>query len=410
MKWYKASVVIDRVHKRTFRSLHMRNYRLYFTAQVISTSGTWVQLVAENWLVVRLGGSGLMLGITTALQFIPLLLFSTYGGVLVDRWNKRSLLIFTQSASGILALSIGLLALTGFVQIWMIWITAFLLGCVNALDTPGRQVFTMELVGAANVTNAVALNNAVSTSARAIGPAIGGLLIASAGIVPCFLINAVSYGVVVIALCMMDSSKLYTESQASRRRGQVREGLHYVWRNSTLRTVLLIMLFASTFGFNFQVLFPLLVSHTFHDGGALYGLLMSCLGVGSLIGSLVVASWNDPMVSRVAALSLVFGVTLAAVAFAPNLPSSFLAIGVMGIASSLFLASCSGCLQVNTVQSMRGRVMALYSVAFLGTAPIGGPIVGWLAQSLGPRAGFLLGALACITASSIIFLRQRGST
>lgn len=407
MEWDRTRTVTDRLWNQTFRSLRRRNYRLYFVAQAISTSGTWVQLVAEGWLVVRLSGSGLVLGITTALQFTPLLLLSAYGGVLVDRWDKRTLLTFTQGAAGVLALTVGLLTLAGLVQVWMVWVAAFLLGCVNALDNPGRQAFTMELASPADVTNAVALNNAVGTVARAIGPAIGGLLISTVGIVPCFLINAASYAAVIAALRTMDPAQLHTEAAAPRRRGQVLEGLRHVWSNPALRTVLLIMTLASTFGLNFQVLLPLLASRTFGQGAGLYGLLMSCLGIGALAGSLTVASWDAPTPRRVAALSLAFGVSNAMVALAPNLPLSILAIGAMGITSSMFLISCSGCLQLNAGEGMRGRVMALYSVAFLGTAPIGGPAVGWVAERLGPRSGFLVSALACVAAGGLVFLARR---
>lgn len=197
-------------YRQTFRALASRNFRLFLGAQVISRAGLWVQMVAENWLVIQLGGSGIMLGVTIALQFAPLLVFSPYAGALVDRWNTRIVLIITQSAAGALALSIGLLALTGLIEIWMIWVAAFLLGCLNALDMPAREAFTMELSGPADVTNAVALNNAMRHAARACGPALGGVLIAQTGIAVCFLLNAASYIVVVAALYRLQVSALYT--------------------------------------------------------------------------------------------------------------------------------------------------------------------------------------------------------
>jgi MFS family permease len=407
--WISAR--IGRLRHQTFRALHTRNYRLYFTAQMTSRTGMWVQIIAENWLVVQLGGSGLLLGIITALPFVPLLLLSTYGGVLVDRWNKRTVLIVTQSASGTLALMMGLLALTGVIQLWMIWMAAFLLGCINALDMPAREAFTMELASPANVTNAVALNDVVRNAARAFGPALGGLLIASIGIVACFLMNAASYAVIIAALRRMNPAELYTEVAAPRRRGQIWEGLRYVWTHPALRTVLLIMSLATTFGFNFQMMITLYASQTFHQGAAFYGLLMSCLGIGAVVGSLMAASWNDPTLRRVAVLSLTFGVTQWVAALVPNLALGFLAMSVMGMASSLFLTSCASCLQLHAGEQMRGRVMALYSIAFLGTAPIGGPLLGWLAQSLGVRAGFFVAGLGCIAASGLVFLsgRQTGA-
>lgn len=388
---------------RTFRSLRIRNYRLYFFAQIISTSGLWVQTVAENWLVVQLGGSGLMLGITTAMQFTPLLLLSVYGGVLVDRWNKHILLMFTQISSSILALILGILALTGNIQIWMIWIIAFLLGCVNALDTPGRQVFTRELAGPENLTNAIALNTSVSNSARVINPVIGAILISKLGIGACFIINACSYIAVIVALLLIDKNQLQIENEITRKPGQVKEGLLHIWNQPSLRTTLLIMFLTATFGLNFQVLLPLFTSQTFQQSGDWYGLLMSSLGIGSVIGSLLVASWKDPTVKRIAFLSLLFGITIFAVAFSPTLHAAFVLVGLMGLGSSLFLTACSGCLQLNAGEGMSGRVMAMYYVAFLGTAPIGGTAVGWIAEIWGPRSAFALSAIACMAASSIVF-------
>jgi len=375
-----------------FQSLRHRNFRIYFGAQLISTSGTWVQLLAENWLVVRLTHSGLALGVATALQFTPLLLFGAYGGVLVDRMEKRSLLVATQSAAGLLALITGLLVATGLIRIWMVWLAALLLGVVNALDNPGRQAFTMEMVGPDDVTNAVGLINAVATSARAVGPVVGGLLIAAAGLTPAFLINAGSYLVVVAALLAVHTSELRAEVRPPRLPGQVREGLRYVWNTPALRVVLLILAVVATFGFNFQVLLPLLASQTYHQGAAAYGWLMSSMGVGAVMGSLLVASWNPPTVRRVGLLALVFAGGFVGVGLAPVLAAALPAAGLMGLTSSLFLASCASSLQLNAGEMMRGRVMALYSIAFLGTAPIGGPVIGYLAQALGPRAGFLLGA------------------
>jgi MFS family permease len=393
--------------RQTFRALRMRNYRLFFVGQVISRSGWWMQMVAENWLVVDLGGSGLILGITSALQFAPLLFLSAYARVLVDRGDTRLLLIVTQYASGIVALIVGLLALTGVVQIWMIWLAALLLGCLNAFEIPAREAFTMELAGPANVTNAVALNNVVRSSARAFGPALGGGLIAWLGISACFLLNAASYAIVIVALCRLHPSELYRERTAPYRRGQIREGWRYVWRHPTLRIALLITTVATTFCTNFIVLLPLYVSQTFQQDAAVYGLLMSCLGIGMVVGSLLAASGPVPMLRRVAGLALCFGLAHAVVGAAPNLVVGFLTIGIMGGASSMCLTCCAGYFQLHAGESVRGRVMALHTLAYLGTAPLGGPLVGWLAQSLGVRMAFLIAALPCVLASGVAFLSQR---
>ena len=380
--------------RRAFGSLAVPNYRMYFAAMLVSSSGTWLQLVAESWLVLRLGGSGFALGITTALAFLPLLLFGTYGGVLVDRWEKRALVTGTQTAAGLLALAVGVATVTHVVQIWMVWLAALLLGFVNVVDSPGRQAFAYELVGPELVANAVSLNNAAITSARAIGPAIGGALIATVGIAACFLINAASYAVVVLALLSMNARKLYREATQPRRGRQVREGIRYVASHTQLRTVLLVLAVASTFGLNFQVLIPLFATGTFHGGSLLYGLMMSSLGVGMVIGSLLSAGWSKPTVGRVIALVELFAVALLAVTVAPDLHLAVLAIAAMGASTSLYLTSSVGCLQLHSRKGMRGRVMATYSIAFLGVAPIGGPVVGGVAQLLQARAGFLVGALA----------------
>jgi len=393
--------------RQTFRALRTRNYRLFFVGQVISRAGWWMQMVAENWLVMDLGGSGLILGMTSALQFAPLLLLSAYAGVLVDRRDTRLVLIVTQCVSGIMAFIVGLLAFTGVVQIWMIWLAALVLGCLNAFEMPAREAFTMELAGPAHVTNAVALNTVVRSSARAFGPALGGGLIAWLGISACFLLNAASYAVVIVALCRLHPSALYRERPAPYRRGQVREGWGYVWRHPTLRTALLITAVATTCCTNFIVLLPLYISQTFHQDAAVYGLLMSCLGLGMVVGSLLAASGPMPTLRRVAGLALCFGLAHAVIGAAPNLVVGFLTIGIMGGASSLCLTCCAGYFQLHAGEGMRGRVMALYTLASLGTAPLGGPLVGWLAQSLGVRMGFLIAALPCVVASGVAFLSQR---
>ena len=380
--------------RRAFGSLAVPNYRRYFGATLISSSGTWLQLVAESWLVLRLGGSGFALGITTALAFLPLLLFGTYGGVLVDRWEKRPLLTGTQTAAGLLALAVGVATVSHVVQIWMVWLAALLLGIVNVVDSPGRQAFAYELVGPDLVANAVSLNNAAITSARAIGPAIGGALIATVGIAPRFLINAASYAVVVLALLSMNAKKLHQEATQPRRRRQVREGIRYVASHPQLLTVLLLLAIASTFGLNFQVLIPLFATGTFQGGSLLYGLMTSSLGLGMVIGSLVSAAWSKPTLGRVIVLVELLAVALLAITVAPDLRLAVLAIAAMGASTSLYLTSSVGFLQLHSREGMRGRVMALYSIAFLGVAPIGGPVVGGVAQLLQARAGFLVGALA----------------
>jgi MFS family permease len=393
-----------------FRSLRTRNYRLYVGAQVLSTSGIWVQLVAEGWLVVRLTHSGVALGVTTALQFAPLLVLGAYGGLLVDRLDKRRLLMTTQTAAALLALATGLLVASGAIRIWMVWLAALLLGCVNSLDNPGRQAFASELVGPGDVGNAVALNNAVATAARAFGPALGGVLIATVGVASCFLVNAGSYLSVLAALAAMRIAELHKDTRAPRAARQVRAGFIHAWRTPALRLVLLMLALTSTLGFNFQVLLPLLASQTFARGGATYGLLMGAMGIGAVFGSLLVAGASDPGVGRVSAFSALFGASLAALAAAPTLDAAFAATAAMGACFSLFLASSAAALQQHAGAQMRGRVMALYTIVFLGSAPVGGPLVGAIAQLLNPRAGLLLGAAAATTAGLIGLLSRYHAT
>jgi MFS family permease len=380
-----------------FRS---RNYRLYFAAQLISTTGTWIQLVAENWLVERLTGSGLALGVTTALQFTPLLFAGAYGGVVVDRVRKRRLLVWTQSAAGAIALATGLLIVTGAVRVWMVFAAAFALGCVSVFDNPARQAFVSELVERADIPAAVALNNAVGTAARMAGPAIGGVTIAAAGTGVCFLANAGSFVAVVAALGAMRTSELRTGEPVKREPRQIRDGLRYALGDRPLRVVLVMLAVTSTFGFNFQVLLPLLTAKNFGGSGADYGFLMSALGGGALGGSLLATVVPTTRARRVSALSVLFGAALAALAAAPAAGAALPLAALVGATFSLFLVAAAATLQVRAEPARRGRVMSLYTIAFLGAAPVGGPAVGGFAQALGPRAGLLAGACAAVAAGA----------
>jgi MFS family permease len=388
-----------RLRNQTLVSLAECNYRLYFAGQVISSAGTWVQLIAENWLIIKLGGNGVALGIATALQFTPIAVFGAYGGTWADRWDRRRLLLITQSLSGLLALAVGLLALAGGVRIWVVWLAALLLGFVNTIDNPGRQVFTAELVGRERVTNAVALNNAVSVSARAVGPAIGALLITTIGIPACFLVNAASYAAVVATLAVIQRERLHAEPARPRAKGQVREGLRHVARHPALRAGLLMVLIVGILGTNFQLLLTLYTAGALHRGAGLYGLLMACLGVGMLAGSLLAADRSRPTIGLVGLFAAGLGTGYLLVAVAPVLAAAFAGVAVMGVTGGMFLASASGVLQLHAGEGMRGRVMALYTVAFLGTAPIGGPLVGWIATAWSVRTAFAVSALSCLAAA-----------
>jgi MFS family permease len=391
--------------KNTFRSLRIRNYRLYFFGQMISVTGTWMQTVAQAWLVLKLTGSGVALGLTTGLQFAPVLLAGAWGGVIADRFDKRRTVIATQIAQGLLALVLWTLMLAGAVQLWMIYALAFALGCVTVVDVPTRQAFVMEMVGPEDVTNAVGLNSTVVTSARIIGPAVAAGLISTVGIAACFLINGISYAAVVWSLFRMDAHALMEPERVQRVKGQVREGLRYVWSDRTLRSSLLLMTVVGTMAFNFRVMLPLLATGPFHGGAGLYGLLSAVMGVGTLIGALIAASRARPTANLLVGSALAFGVLIMAAGAAPTIALEMVFLIPMGAISIIFIATCNTTLQLGSTDAMRGRVMALYSVVFLGTTPIGSPLVGWIAQTAGARASFyvaggatLLGGLAALGA------------
>ena len=389
---------LGRLLGHTFDSLRIRNYRLYFAGQIVSVSGSWMQRVAQAWLVYHLSGSGLALGVVTGLQFLPVLVVGAWGGVLADRFDKRRLLLCTQTAMGLLALALGLLTISGLVQLWMVYLLALALGAVTASDNPARQAFVMEMVGRSHVMNAVSLNSAVFTLARIVGPAVAGLLINAVGTGWCFLVNALSFGGVLVALAAMRRQELLPWEPADRGRGGVLEGLRYAWSSLDLRVPLLLMAVVGTLALNFSVILPLVASQTFHGDAGTYGLLFSTLGVGSLLGALITAGRREPS-RRLLLLSLLaFGLFMLAAALAPSLWLELLMLVPLGVAAVIFQATSNSTLQVNTDPALRGRVMALYSVVFMGTTPIGAPIVGLVSQAAGPRAGLALGGAAVLLA------------
>jgi MFS family permease len=387
---------------RTFASLRNRNFRIFFTAQIVSVTGTWMQSIAQMWLVLHLTGSGLALGITAALQFTPILLFGTWGGLLADRVDKRKLLMVTQSAAGVVALVLAGLTLGGLVQLWMVYVLAFSLGMVNVFDNPARQSFVTEMVGKGQVINAVGLNSAVFTLARVIGPAVAGVLIAAVGTGWCFLYNGLSYFPVVLALGLMRPLELHRDRPAARARGQIRAGIRYAWNTPELRFPLLLMLVVGTLAFNFSVLMPLMASLVFHSGASTFGLLMSFMGAGAFVGALVSANRARPTHRLLAFAGVAFGGLLIGAALAPTLPIELFVLLPLGAAMITFQATANSLLQLNSDPALRGRVMALYVMVFLGTTPIGAPIVGWVAEQFGARTGLALGGLATVIASAAL--------
>jgi MFS family permease len=398
---------VGRAARQTFKALRVRNYRLYFVGQVISASGTWMHAVALGLLVLsdRLHGSGFNVGIVTALQFLPMLLFGSWGGVIVDRVDKRRLLYVTQAASGVLALALGLLTAVGSITMGEVYLIATLFGMVNLFDNPARQTFVSEMVGHDLMPNAISLNSVVMNSARVIGPAIGGVLIFAVGLAACFLFNAASYVAVIVALFMMRPTELHRRPVVVRAKGQVREGLRYVWSTPGLRDPLLAMAVVGIFAFNFTTTLPLLATHTFGGGAGTYSALMAAMGLGAVIGGLMVAHRSRPSTAMLSLIGLAFGVMLLAVAAAPTEAVALVALVFMGICSISFISTANATIQLQADPAMRGRVMALFSIAFLGSTPIGAPLVGWIADISNPRVAVLVGGVATLLACAPLALR-----
>lgn len=390
-----------RAARVTFRSMSVRNYRLYFAGQLISTTGTWMQSIAQAWLVLQITGSGVALGVTVALQFLPVLLVGAWGGLVADRVDKRRLLVGTQAAAGVLALVLGTVTALGVVQLWMIYVLALGLGAVNALDNPARRAFVVEMVGAEHVSNAVSLSSAMFMAARVIGPAIAGLVIAGFGVSWCFFANGVSYSAAVIAFLAMRENEFFSVEPVPKRKGQLREGLRYAWSTPALRLVLVLTAVIGTLAFNFQVVLPLLAKQTFSGGADTLGVLYASMSIGSVIGALVSAHEARATRRFVLGAALAFGAALVAAALAPSFALELLVLVPVGAAGIAFTAMANGVLQTETAPEMRGRVAALFTVAFLGSTPIGGPIIGWVSQQVGPRAGLWVGGVATLAVTVV---------
>jgi MFS family permease len=385
--------------RRTFRSLSVRNFRLFYAGQVVSVTGTWMQQVAQMWLVLHLTQDGVALGLTAALQFTPVLVLGAWGGVLADRVDKRRVLLATQAAAGLLAAGLAVLTLTGRVNLWAVYAFAFALGLVNVVDNPTRQSFVSEMVGPRLVSNAVSLNSTAFTTARVLGPAAAGLLIAAVGTGWCFAYNAVSYVAVLLALLAMRRQDLVRAPARPRGGGQLREGIRYAWSRPRLRLPLLTMLAIGLLGFNFNVLLPLVATRVFHGGPGTYGLLFSLMGAGSVVGALFTANRGRPTMGLMLGAGMAFGALLLVAAGMPLLWLEAGLLALVGSAMTAYQATSNSLLQLNSRPELRGRVLALYLVVFGGTTPIGGPIAGWTAQTLGPRAAMAIaGAVAILAA------------
>jgi MFS family permease len=387
------------IRRETFTSLASPNFRRYFAGQAVSLTGTWMQSTAQDWLVLSLSHSGTDLGIVVALQTLPVLLLTPYAGVVADRADKRRLMAVLQSMMGLQALVLGILTLTGAVRLWQIAALAVILGLNNAFEYPARQAFVVEMVGAADLRNAVTLYSVLLNMARAAGPAAAGILIATVGPGTCFLLNSASFIAVVVSLLTMDPALLKPGTPQPRSRRQLREGLAYAARVPDLRVPLAMMALTGTFAYEFQVSLPTLTRLTFHSGAAVYGFMTAAMAVGAVAGGLVTAGLGRTGVRFAVLAALGFAVSMMLAALAPSLALEFGAIAIVGWASVTFSSTVNSTLQLNSTQSMRGRVMALWSVAFQGTTPVGGPLIGLLIDHTSPRVGLAAGAASCLVAA-----------
>ncbi|MEU6269862.1 MFS transporter [Saccharopolyspora shandongensis] len=386
-----------------FRSLRERNYRYYASGQVVSLTGTWMQRAAQDWLVLELsGGSPAALGVAVALQFAPTLLLTLWAGVVADRFDKRRMLVATQSALGICGLVLGLLDVTGVVLLWHVYLLCFVLGCFAAIDAPVRQSFVVEMVGPRQLTNAVALNSMTFNLARIVGPAIAGVLITAIGTGWVFLLNGLSSVAVVAGLALMDASALHRAKPPPKERGQLRAGLRYVRGRPDLIVVMVLVFFIGTFGMNFESSFAVIARNVFGRDADGYGLLITMLAVGTLTGAALAARRSGRGVPRLRLMLLgagVFGVLEAVAALMPTYELFAASLVPVGIAVMTFTTIANATVQLAVEPTMRGRVMGLYMLLFLGGKPLGGLASGWLAEVLGPRWPILLGGLASLAAA-----------
>lgn len=387
-----------------FSSLRIRNYRLFATGQVVSNTGTWMQRIAQDWLVHSLTGSATAVGLTVALQFLPMLLFGLYGGVVADRCNKRRLLLATQSVMGLTGLALAVLTLSGVVQVWHVYAIAFALGMVTVVDNPTRQTFVTEMVGPHQLRNAVSLNSANFQSARLIGPAVAGVLITAVGSGWAFLLNGLSFLAPIAGLLLMRTAELYPTTPVPRAKGQLREGLSYVRSRPELMWPIILVGFIGTFGFNFPIWLTAFTENVFDQGAGTYGMLNVLMAVGSLTGALLAARRNTSRMRMMVGAAALFGVLELAAALSPSFwlfAALMLPIGMMGLT---FNVTANSSVQLATDPVMRGRVMSLFMMVFVGGTPFGGPLLGWITDSYGARVGFLSGGLISLLASIAVGL------
>ncbi|MFL6203826.1 MAG: MFS transporter [Acidimicrobiales bacterium] len=393
----------------TFRSLRVRNFRLFFVGQIISQTGTWMQMIAIGLLVLAITDSGTAVGLVTAMQFLPILLFGAWGGVLADRRDRHHLLIATNVAGALVATAFSVLVLSGNEALWSVYLLTFAAGLVTALENPARRSLVTDLVAEKDVPNAVGLNSTLMTTSRVFGPALGGLLIAGPGIGWCFAANAVSFVPQLVLFLRLDRSKFRPTVLVAKAKGQLREGLRYVWGQPELRLPLLLVTAVGTMTFNFGVILPLFATRDLEGSATTFTALMSIMSIGSVIGALTIARRTQANTAFLARCTLALGVAMTALALAPGTLAAYLAVVPVGITSIMVISGSNAVVQLATVPEMRGRVLALIAVVFLGSTPIGGPITGWISETFGARWALALGALTSLAAALLTLRALHGT-
>jgi len=392
---------------RMVSSLRHRNYRLFFFGQLVSVIGTWMQTVAQSFLVLDLTHSGTQLGLTTAARFLPMLVFSPAGGLFADRHDKRRVLYVTQALAGLLAAAFAICLVAGSMRLWVIYVLALALGFVNVFDNPARQSFISEMVPAADLPNAVVLNSVSVNLARVFGAAAGGTVAAVLGFTLCFTLNAVSYGAVLLSLALMSGVALFPARRVAKEKGQVRAGLRYVRARPEILIPLIMIAIVGTLAWEFQVTLPLVAGSVFHgwifhNGAAAYGLMTSVMGAGAVVGGLVSAGRSRPGVRALCLAATGWGIAILAASLAPNMLVELAAMAFVGYGSITFNALAKTTLQLAAKPEMRGRVMSLWALAWLGSTPIGGPIVGWIGQEAGARWALGVGGVATLLCGVLV--------
>ena len=377
-------------------SLRQRNYRLFFFGQLVSIAGTWMQTVAQSFVVLDLTHSGTQLGLTTAARFLPMFVFGPLGGVFADRMDRRRVLYVTQALSGLLAGVFAVTVGTHSIRLWIVYLLALALGFVNVFDNPARQSFISEMVSTGDLPNAVTLNSVAANMARVFGAALGGVIAAAIGLALCFTFNALSFGAVLVSLAAMRSSELFPAERVSRQKKQVRQGLRYVRNTPELLIPLLMIAVVGTLAWEFQVSLPLMASEVFHGGAGSYGVMASVMGGGAVVGGLISAARARPRARALCLAAIGWGIAILAAAVAPSFALELAALVFVGYGSITFNSLAKTTLQLAAKPEMRGRVMALWALAWMGSTPIGGPIVGWTGHAIGARWALVIGGVATL--------------